>query len=44
MKLPIKAGDKTVYMDSEEWEREMKWREDAEKAFLSKMWKVLSGK
>ena len=44
MKLPIKVVDKIFYMDSEEWEREMKWREGAEKAFLSKMWKVLSGK
>ncbi len=37
MKLPIKVGDKTFYMDSEEWEREMKWKEDAEKAFRLKM-------
>ena len=42
MKLPVKVGDKTFYMDSEEWEKERQWRKEIEQSFPPKISKGLS--
>ena len=29
MKVPVKVGDKTFYMDPEEWKKERQWKKKA---------------
>ena len=33
MRLPIIVNGKTFYMDEDDWERERKWREEADRHF-----------